>query len=390
MLLTSPLSSPLKNPVRDVFSPAASSQSLTAQVQSIVAAGGVGGMWDMGDTSTLYQDTAGATPVTAATQPIALVLDKGKALGSESLVNGNYVSGTSNWTIAVTGTAVVNTGVLRVTSTTGRGTASQSFTTVIGQQYRVRPGLISNGNAGVGAAILRITSDASYGGTLITQAGSASSNGYIFFTATTTTTYIWLAENTATPGNYVDFGSVSVKADSGNHATQATAGSRPLFSGPAFARFDGVDDSLAISTITLGANMDCFVAVRRNAAAKFMIGSGTTSGAKWFAVVDSGSAGPADDSVGIIATYTVDGAPINGGLPLVTRGQLEAALPISGWHVIEVRNLNLSTWSSLYFSGFSGFPLNGDIGGIVLCTAQSTGNRNLIRTYLGAKVGLTL
>lgn len=255
MLLTSPLSSPLKNPVRDVFSPAGSSQSLTAQVQSIVAAGGVGGMWDMGDASTLFQDAAGATPVTAVTQPIGRVNDKS--------------------------------------------------------------GL-------------------------------------------------------------------------GNNATQSTAGSRPLFSGPAFARFDGVDDSLAISTITLGANMDCFVAVRRNAAAKFMIGSGTTSGAKWFAVVESGSAGAADDSVGIIATYTVDGAPINGGLPLVTRGQLEAALPISGWHVIEVRNLKLSTWSSLYFSGFSGFPLNGDIGGIVLCTAQSTGNRNLIRTYLGAKVGLTL
>lgn len=76
MLLTSPLSSPLKNPARDVFSPAASRQSLTAQVQALFAGGKVGGMWDMGDTATLFQDAAGATPVTAVTQPIGRVNDK--------------------------------------------------------------------------------------------------------------------------------------------------------------------------------------------------------------------------------------------------------------------------------------------------------------------------
>lgn len=51
-------------------------QSLTAQVQALFAGGKVGGMWDMGDTSTLYQDTAGTTPVTAVTQPIGRVNDK--------------------------------------------------------------------------------------------------------------------------------------------------------------------------------------------------------------------------------------------------------------------------------------------------------------------------
>jgi len=75
MLLTSPLSSPLKNPVRDVFSPAGGSPSLTAQVQALFASRN-GGMWDMGDTSTLFQDTAGTTPVTAVTQPIGRVNDK--------------------------------------------------------------------------------------------------------------------------------------------------------------------------------------------------------------------------------------------------------------------------------------------------------------------------
>jgi hypothetical protein len=50
----------------------------------------------------------------------------------------------------------------------------------------------------------------------------------LFFTATTTTTYIWLAENTATALNYVEFGGLSVKSDSGNHASQATSASRPI------------------------------------------------------------------------------------------------------------------------------------------------------------------
>jgi len=58
-----------------VFSPAASSQSLTAQVQALFASRN-GGMWDMGDTATLFQDAAGATPITAVTQSIARVNDK--------------------------------------------------------------------------------------------------------------------------------------------------------------------------------------------------------------------------------------------------------------------------------------------------------------------------
>lgn len=49
--------------------------SLTAQVQALFASRN-GGMWDFGDLSTLFQDTAGATPVTAAGQSIARVNDK--------------------------------------------------------------------------------------------------------------------------------------------------------------------------------------------------------------------------------------------------------------------------------------------------------------------------
>ena len=61
----------------DIWRPVVSggSQSLTAKVQALFASRN-GGMWDMGDTATLFQDAAGATPVTAVTQPIGRVNDK--------------------------------------------------------------------------------------------------------------------------------------------------------------------------------------------------------------------------------------------------------------------------------------------------------------------------
>ena len=367
-------------------------------------------MWDMGDASTLFQDAAGATPVTAVTQPIGRVNDKSglgnnatqSTAGSRPLFSArkNLLTKTEVFTDAAWGT-------LGVTVTANNATAPDGTLTASTITFP------SGGGANQIYQRLEVASAPVTQGVWLRSASTVSVN-FGFYDSTSdvqtisvTSVWTYFTKTRASGLTAVDRRSIWIypsvpatieiwhpQVEVGSAATSYqrinTASDYDTVGFPAFARFDGVDDSLAISTITLGANMDCFVAVRRNAAAKFMIGSGTTSGAKWFAVVESGSAGAADDSIGIIATYTVDGAPINGGLPLVTRGQLEAALPISGWHVIEVRNLNLSTWSSLYFSGFSGFPLNGDIGGIVLCTAQSTGNRNLIRTYLGAKVGLTL
>jgi hypothetical protein len=213
---------------------------------SLFADGAKGAWYAPDDFSTLFQDSAGTTAVTAVEQPVGLMLDKsqGLVLGSELLTNGDFANSTTGWTIAAAGTAVVTSGIVRITSISGRATISQALTTVVGQQYRVDLGSISNGNAGAGAAIVRITSTNSYSGTLITSVGSASSNGLLFFTATTTTTYIWLAENTATASNYVEFGGLSVKSDSGNHAPQATSASRPILR----ARYNLLTYSEAMAT----------------------------------------------------------------------------------------------------------------------------------------------
>ena len=199
---------------------------------SFFANGEQGWWYDPSNFSTLFQDSAGTTPVTAVEQPVGLQLDlsKGLVLGPELVTNGDFSNGTTGWIIASGGTAAVTSGVIRLTSTTGRSTASQAILTNVGQQYRIDLGLVSNGTAGVGSAIVRVTSTNSYSGTVVASAGSASSNGFLFFTATTATTYIWLAENSATSGVYVEFGGLSVNSDSGNHRFQTTSANRPVVS----------------------------------------------------------------------------------------------------------------------------------------------------------------
>ena len=92
---------------------------------------------------------------------------------------------------------------------------------------------------------------------------------------------------------------------------------------------------------------------------------------------------------GSAVTVLVDGVTVPGGTA-TNATQLHTALTVGPWHVLEMRNLNLSTFSLLEFSLLGSYQLGGDIGGVVLCPAQSGATRTAIRQYLGAKVGLSL
>src|SRR3990167_8241272 len=59
------------------------------------------GIWlDPSDFTTMYQDSAGTTPVTAVEQSVGLILDKSKGLvlGPELVTNGGFDSDTTGWT----------------------------------------------------------------------------------------------------------------------------------------------------------------------------------------------------------------------------------------------------------------------------------------------------
>ena len=67
---------------------------------SIFAASEPGWVYDNSDMSTLFQDSAGTTPVTAVGQPVGLQLDKSKGLvlGPELVTNGDFSAGSTGWT----------------------------------------------------------------------------------------------------------------------------------------------------------------------------------------------------------------------------------------------------------------------------------------------------
>jgi len=78
MSIIQPIIGPLIEPIiRGIDAPlGGGSQSLTDQVRAALFSNGEqGGMWDATDMATLFQDSAGTTPVTSVTQPIGKMLD---------------------------------------------------------------------------------------------------------------------------------------------------------------------------------------------------------------------------------------------------------------------------------------------------------------------------
>jgi hypothetical protein len=191
---------------------------------------------------------------------------------------------------------------------------------------------------------------------------------------------------------------VIIREVQGNHLLQATSTTRPILNldgtGAYKLTFDGVDDGLATATFTAGtltSDMDCFVVVKRNGSARGLIfnENGATS-TSYFGVWDSaGGAASADTSVGAANTYFVDGVQV-GGVHNTTRVQLDTALTVGSWHVMEARDLDLSLFPQLTLGAYSSYMPSVDIAAVIICPAQSNAIRQQIRTYLGQKVGLSL
>lgn len=177
-----------------------------------------------------------------------------------------------------------------------------------------------------------------------------------------------------------------------NHVLQATSTAQPIYtdaSGIKFLAFDGVDDGLSTATFTAGtltSSMDCFIAVKRNTSANVILVYATTAGGTEFGIALAGDTNAPNNQAGT-PSYLVNGAAVAPN----TRGQFNTAMTVGQWIIVEARNLDLSAWTGLGFGArANGFLLNGSIGGIILCPAQSNATRAQIRTYLGNKVGLAL
>ncbi len=191
---------------------------ITAASDALFVAGEVGVWYDPSDLTTLFQDSAGTTPVTAAGQPVGLMLDKSKglALGANLLV-GTYALIVDGGTATATESP---SGTLNLTGDGVNGAnATQSFATVVGRTYTLRCTV-----AGSAASV--------FFGTIAGQqdvlAATTISVGLrdLVFVAKTTTTGIAFRKAGAALSS---ISSISVRELAGNHATQATAAQRPTY-----------------------------------------------------------------------------------------------------------------------------------------------------------------
>ena len=89
-------------------------KSLSQLIKSMFSKGEAGFAYDMSDMSTLFQDASGTIPVTAAGQPVGLILDKSKGLAYSAELFTKFDSTLSS-TLSSTTTPTV------VTSTVASG-----------------------------------------------------------------------------------------------------------------------------------------------------------------------------------------------------------------------------------------------------------------------------
>ena len=179
-------------------------------------------------TATLYQDTAGTTPVTTTGQSVGLMLDKSKGLvlGSELVTNGTFDSGITGWTKGAGTTNPISWDSvgqrLLVTNDVAYfASATQVISGLsIGRSYRVT-GVLSSNTVAAKLNINGLTPES-----IVSVGGGIAS---FVFVATATSHTLQATNNQNTLGGVAYWDNISVKELPGNHAVQATTANRPIY-----------------------------------------------------------------------------------------------------------------------------------------------------------------
>ena len=208
-------------------------ESFDALIKSLFANNEQGFFYDPNDLSTMFQNSAGTIPVTAAGQPVGLMLDKSKGLtlGSEIILNGEFNT-TDNWTFS--GNVRIENGELVFTNASA-AYSRQTISIVSGRTYQIVIGGFS-----VTSGFLGVRVGAEDVGGFFNSNGDfnvvyvAKSSGSISFD---------IRCSTSTTNASVEF--VSVRELRGNHAYQTTSSMRPrLVASPQRLDYDTADDKL--------------------------------------------------------------------------------------------------------------------------------------------------
>ena len=187
-------------------------------VLSLFSSGEQGAWYDPSDFSTMFQDSAGTTPVTAVEQPVGLLLDKRNGvptLGSDIVTNGTFAADASwtkgtSWTISG-GTA--NAG--------GTGSSlTQAISLNANSWYYVTYTVVSITLGNIKAQF--------QGGSASVGVTRSSPGTYTELLSSSNNNTLALVSGGTTPNAVID--NVTVRELPGNHASQSTAASRPVLS----------------------------------------------------------------------------------------------------------------------------------------------------------------
>ena len=202
-----------------------SRRGATFSPASLFATGEQGAWYDPSDLTTLFQDSAGATPVTAAGQSVGLLLDKsqGLVLGPELVTNGDFSGGATGWTLAAS--ATVSGGALNVNSvTTENFCVSTGVIPATSRTYLISFDVTRTSGA-FSVFVGQVAAANQLFGTQVNTGGAK--RGYVLYglPGGASNTIIFRAE-----GGFVgSIDNVSVRELPGNHATQSNAAQRPTY-----------------------------------------------------------------------------------------------------------------------------------------------------------------
>ena len=217
-------------PVRKLYQ---GTSLLGARIAELFVNGEQGVWFDPSDLSTLFQDTAGTIPVTGVEQPVGLMLDKSRSLGSNLAPSTGSLSG---WTLSQTGGSVTVVDGGLFLNTTGTGTVAASF-----------PGLTSS------ARYLFEFEVVSVSGLMYLEYGAGGvakllvPGKHRWCITGRTSFYLRNSGPSATSGSLL-IKNVVVCVAPGAHAVQATTTARPLLS----ARYNILTDTSFTSTAEWG------------------------------------------------------------------------------------------------------------------------------------------
>lgn len=380
----------VRNSIRDAIRSAIGLVEEVFNPQTLFLSGEQGAWYDPSDLSTLFQDAAGTIPVTGTGQPVGLMLDKrlGLVRGAE-LASGLTPFSDASGTTTHTESAITTTGSL----------GGVTLPLTVGNWYAL----------------------SATGGTSATELSINTANLAINPTArtvirTTIGDCVFLADK---PFLYIrqsgegtgTVNSLSLRELPGNHATQATAASRPIFrdvGGLRYLECDGVDDGMVTGSIDFTGTGKMFVCagVRKlsDAATGALLELSSSSGANsgTFALFSPTGALP---TYGIRVIGTAGATPSISGIPSPDSSVVSLLGYIADDVSVIRRNGVVGASSSsdlgtgnygnhplyLFRRGGTTLPFNGLFyGAIIAGAAYSASQIASAERYLAGKSGVTL